>query len=153
MVYFLHCQCPLSKLRKFRIMYHQEPFNAGLGIQTEILIIYCYNCTLLLSLVEFGMFKHQGYPVKRWWHLVLTSSLSSASKSLHISHMVSLGITIQDFLLPSKEIGEQQTLPSKNFHPKSFFDDSKVLSMSRILNFQQECYYCEELTGSRTCKV
>ena len=74
---------------KFRILYHQEPFNAGLGIQTEILIIYCYNCTLLLSLVEFGMFKHQGYPVKRWWHLVLTSSLSSASKSLHISHIVS----------------------------------------------------------------
>ena len=48
-----------------------------------------------------------------------------------------------------KIVGEQQTLPSKNFHyhPKSYFDDSKVLKMNRILNFQQECYYFEELMG------
>ena len=58
-------------------------------------------------------------------------------------------ITIQEFSLPSKETGKQQTLPSKNFHyhPKSYFDESKVLKKSRILNFQQECYYCKKLMG------
>jgi hypothetical protein len=36
---------------------------------------------------------------------------------------------------------------SKHYHPKSYFDDSKVLKMNRILNFYQDCYYWEELMG------
>ena len=42
----------------------------------------------------------------------------------------------QECSLPSQKIGEKQTLPSKNFHyHPSYFDDSKVLKMNRILNF------------------
>ena len=43
------------------------------------------------------------------------------------------------------------------YHPKSYFDDSKVLKMCRILNFYQKCYYCEELMGivvfTKVCRL